>query len=569
MDVVRLIFTLLLSASVICALLLIRYASKRRNMPGARYFILLLAATVIDNIAYTAEINALTLSVALVWFYIEHLSIPLQHYFWMMLSLEYSEAPKKLVKAVKYIGLIHPAAFYLIFFTNHLHHQYISSYSFVNNGHFWVIVSTKAPLYMLMVASGTLIGVISMFFYIWGLMRSPRLHRYGYLIMMVASVIPWITVYLIATNTNYLGIDYFPVVSVLSGILYMLGIFKFRIFNAIPIATAIVFRQSKEGVIIVDLEDQIIDANDSFTKLYPDLKDRLYKYTLCSFTQNHPELEGVHGESPVFTYSLPREGTDKHYQAEVTKVMTDDNLEIGKVLTITDITLFVEKQKSLESIASEAIDQAETSELSFLQAQIKPHFLNNTLSVIGSMITRDPQQAKALIAELGEHLANCYYFDSNSPMVPLEKELESVRTYVAIEKARFRERLNFHLLCDDIPPISVPRLVLQPLVENALRHGILKKAGVGNVWLTISREENGFLFEVRDDGVGMSEETLSGLLCSTENTHSIGLSNIHKRLTKQYGQGLTITSVLGAGTRVTFRIPDILETTAPERMDTL
>lgn len=190
----------------------------------------------------------------------------------MMMTLKYSEAPKRIVKTAKYVGLLHPVLFYIIFFTNHLHHQYISSYNFVNNRHFWVILTTKEALYMVMIVSGTIIGGISILFYIWGLMRSPRLHRYGYLIMIVASVIPWITVYLIAGNKNYLGIDYFPVVSILSGILYMLGIFRFKIFNAIPIATALVFRQSKEGVIIVDLEDQIIEANDSFTKLYPDLK---------------------------------------------------------------------------------------------------------------------------------------------------------------------------------------------------------------------------------------------------------------------------------------------------------
>ncbi len=562
MDMVRLLFTLLLLSSVICAFLLIRYASKRCSMPGAGYFILLLVATVVSNFSYMAEINSLTLSAALFWFYIQHFSMPLQHYFWMMLSLEYSEVPKEIVRKAKYIGMLHPALYYLVFFTNHLHHQYISSYNFVSNGHFWVIFSTKEPLYMLMVASGTLIGVISMFFYIWGLMRSPRLHRYGYFIMIIASVIPWITVYLIATNTNYLGIDYFPVVSIISGILYMLGIFKFRIFNTIPIATAIVFRRSKEGVIIVDLADQIVDANDSITKLYPDLKDRLHHYTLRLFIKNHPELSGIYGESPVFTYSLTDENTQRHYQAEVTKVMTDDALEIGKVLTITDITLFVEKQKSLENIVSRAIDQAETSELSFLQAQIKPHFLNNTLSVIGSMITRNPNEAKALIAELGEHLANCYYFDSNSPMVLLEKELESVHTYVSIEKARFRERLCFHMEYDPVPPIFIPRLVLQPLVENALRHGILKKAGMGNVWLTIRAEGNGFLFEVRDDGVGISEEKLSTLLCSTDAHHSIGLSNIHRRLMKHYGQGLIITSEPGSGTKVVFFIYD---TTLSER----
>lgn len=562
MDMVRLLFTLLLLSSVICALLLIRYASRRCSMPGAGFFILLLEATVISNISYMSEINSLTLSAALFWFYIQHLSMPLQHYFWMMLSLEYSEVPKGIVRKAKYMGMLHPALYYLVFFTNHLHHQYISSYNFVSNGHFWVILSTKEPLYMLMVASGTLIGAISMFFYIWGLMRSPRLHRYGYFIMMIASVIPWITVYLIATNTNYLGIDYFPVVSIISGILYMLGIFKFRIFDTIPIATAIVFRRSKEGVIIVDLADQIVDANDSITKLYPDLKDRLHHYTLRLFTKNHPELSGIYGESPVFTYSLTDESTERHYQAEVTKVMIDDALEIGKVLTITDITLFVEKQKSLENIALKAIDQAETSELSFLQAQIKPHFLNNTLSVIGSMITRNPKEAKTLIAELGEHLANCYYFDSNSPMVLLEKELESVHTYVSIEKARFRERLCFHMEYGPVPSIYIPRLVLQPLVENALRHGILKKAGMGNVWLTIRAEGNGFRFEVRDDGVGISEEKLNTLLSGIDAHHSIGLSNIHRRLLKHYGQGLTITSEPGSGTKVVFFI---YETTFSER----
>ena len=564
MDMVRLIFTLLLSSSVFFAFPLIKYAVQRRSMPGASYFILLLVSTLINNLVYTAEINASTLSWALVWFYIQHITFPLQHYFWMMMSLEYAKAPKEFVRGAKYIGLLHPALFYLIFFTNHLHHQYISSYSFINNGHFWVILSTKEPLYMLMVASGTVIGAISMFFYIRGLIHSSRLHRNGYIIMMVASVIPWITVYLITTNTNYLGIDYFPVVSILSGILYMLGIFKFRMFNAIPIATEIVFRQSKEGVIIVDLADQIIDANDSFTKLYPDLKGRLHKYTLHSFTEDHPELKGIYGESSTFTYSMPQGGTEKHYQGAVTKVLTNDGLEIGKILTITDVTLFVEKQKSLETIAFTAINQAETSELSFLQAQIKPHFLNNTLSVISSMITRNPQEARALIAELGEHLANCYYFDSTSPMVLLEKELESVRTYVTIEKARFRERLNFHLLYDDLPPLFIPRLVLQPLVENALQHGILKKAGEGNVWLTVSREEQGFWFEVRDDGVGMREETIDGLLSRTDNTQSIGLSNIHRRLMKYYGQGLLITSRPEMGTRVAFHIP---RTATVERRD--
>ncbi|SET34582.1 two-component system, LytT family, sensor kinase [Natronincola peptidivorans] len=555
MNMVQLTFTLVLLGTIFCAIALILYAYKRRGMPGANYFIMLLMAAIVYSGAYIGEINANDFSTAMFWFHLQHIPIPIQHYLWMVMSLEYARVSKKHLKIAKYAGLYHPILYMLIYYTNHLHHLYISSYSFESNGYFSVIISTKEPLFFLLVASGTSLGIISMFFYIRGLLRTSKFHRYGYFIMIIASIFPWITVYLNATNNSYLGIDYFPVVSVLSGFLYVFGIFYFRIFNTIPIATETVFKQSREGIILIDLRDHIIDVNDAVTKLYPVLKAPSYDYTFTSFLESHPELKGISEENPITEFKLPQNGEERYYSAQITKISGEDSLEIGKILTITDITLFVENQKTLEYIASTAIDKAETSEISFLQAQINPHFLNNTLSVIGAMIKRDPDGARELIGNLGEYLTNSCYFDHTNPMVLLEDELEAVNTYVAIEKTRFGDRLNFHIVCKDTPKVHIPRLILQPLVENSIRHGILRKAEGGNVWLTISQDDRKISFEIKDDGVGIPRDKLQGLTKEEKEDQGIGIYNIHRRLLKHYGEGLKIESKEAAGTSVIFSIP--------------
>ncbi len=559
MNMVKLTIVLVLLATIICALLLIVYAYKRRTMPGAKYFIMLLFSAIAYSGAYIGEITATDFTTAMFWFYVQHIPIPIQHYLWLMMSLEYSRVPQKYLNIAKYVGLYHPIIYMLIFFTNDFHHLYISAYSFESNGHFFVITSVKGPLYGLMVMSGTLLGVIALFFYLRGLINSSRFHKYGYLIMIIASLIPWVTVYLNATNTGYLGIDYFPVVSIFSGILYVLGIFYFRVFNTIPIATEIVYRQAKEGVALIDVTDHLIDANDAFLKIYPEtsslLKNPRHKYTLSSFLKQHPELEGLEENSPILEFSFGKKGEERYYSAEITRIVLEDNLTIGKILTVNNITLFVESKKTLEQIAVIAIDKAETNEISFLQAQINPHFLNNTLSVIGAMIKRDPDGAKELIGNLGEYLANSCYFDNTSPMVLLEDELETVNTYIFIENKRFGERLKYHTVWQHIPNINVPRLILQPLIENSIRHGILRKAEGGNVWLIISEEDMRVSFEIKDDGVGIAPAKMLGLTWKENERQGIGLYNIHSRLLKYYGEGLKIESELGKGTSVKFSIP--------------
>lgn len=202
----------------------------------------------------------------------------------------------------------------------------------------------------------------------------------------------------------------------------------------------------------------------------------------------------------------------------------------------------------------QSVDKAIASELAFLQAQIKPHFLHNSLSVIASLTISDPQKARDLISDLSDYLRHSFSFSSTEEMVPLAKEIELVQAYVALEKARFGNRLDFQIVADDYPEVSVPRLSMQPLVENAIRHGIYSLPAGGSVLLRIERGLEELHLSVRDSGVGMAQGHVDSLLF-TRGTPGVGLANIHKRLRRYYGKGLSIKSTPGQGTTVTFSIP--------------
>jgi sensor histidine kinase YesM len=209
------------------------------------------------------------------------------------------------------------------------------------------------------------------------------------------------------------------------------------------------------------------------------------------------------------------------------------------------VTLLHEVERSKE--------MAIANERRFLQAQIRPHFLFNTLSVIASLSTRDPSKTRELIIHFSEYLRSSFDFDSADDLVPIYKEFELIGAYIAIEKARFGERINFILNCGIIPEIRIPRLSIQPLVENAIRHGILKKSQGGTVILKIKADRDNVIIEVIDDGGGMSPEQIHELL-SPEEGRGVGVKNINNRLKSLYGSGLYISSEPGRGTIFGFRV---------------
>jgi two-component system, LytTR family, sensor histidine kinase LytS len=202
------------------------------------------------------------------------------------------------------------------------------------------------------------------------------------------------------------------------------------------------------------------------------------------------------------------------------------------------------------------------AEIKALQAQINPHFLFNAISTIKSYTRTDPGTASRLLVKLADFFRR--NISSTALEVPLAQELEHCEAYLAIEKARFEERLSIvYRIEASALNCKVPPLILQPLVENGVRHGILPREGGGVITIAATLREDLLLISVRDDGVGMAPERLASLLHQEERLPEAGsglglaLKNVNGRLTGLYGKerALTIESAPGGGTTVSFCIP--------------
>ncbi len=210
--------------------------------------------------------------------------------------------------------------------------------------------------------------------------------------------------------------------------------------------------------------------------------------------------------------------------------------------------LLLYNEKLLE--ADRLKDKIMATEMSFLQAQIKPHFLYNALNAIANVCEKDGQKAGKLIVDLAIYLRRSLEFHTLDKKVTIEKELEYIDTYFSIEQARFGQKIQLEKEIEVPLDCQIPVLILQPLVENAVRHGISKKPGGGKVIVRMMKLKDGIGIEIEDDGLGIEGEKLGLLLEDERKEQGVGLLNIHHRLLRLYGRGLDISSEVGRGTWV-------------------
>jgi signal transduction histidine kinase len=195
------------------------------------------------------------------------------------------------------------------------------------------------------------------------------------------------------------------------------------------------------------------------------------------------------------------------------------------------------------------------AEIRALQSQIRPHFLFNALSTISTLCRVDQEKARELLGDLGNYLRSGFSFKNNEEFVPLETELGYVRSYLAIEAARFATRLQVVYDIKFKAKCVIPPLILQPIVENAVRHGLLSKKEGGTIRISTRKQQNFLVIRVEDNGVGMPEEKVRLLLQDRLPGAGVGVSNVNNRLKSIYGEELQIESREGKGTGVTIRIP--------------
>jgi len=226
----------------------------------------------------------------------------------------------------------------------------------------------------------------------------------------------------------------------------------------------------------------------------------------------------------------------------VTKPVDSDELK-ARVYALTTLKTSIEERIRMEG--------------AWMQSQIQPHFIFNTLNAIAALGMLDTNKMHALLEEFSNYLRLSFDFHNAEPVVALEQELSLVRSYLYIEQTRFAGRLNIEWDLDAEDSVMIPPLSIQPLVENAVVHGVLKRKEGGTIAIRI--KERGEYTEVAiiDNGAGMKADQVHQLLSKRkpQERTSVGLRNVNTRLKQLYGEGLHIRTTPGQGTAVSFHLP--------------
>lgn len=228
---------------------------------------------------------------------------------------------------------------------------------------------------------------------------------------------------------------------------------------------------------------------------------------------------------------------------------TKENVTASNQYLVEGLSLLISTQLELSSVEN-LKTMAKEAELKALQTQINPHFLFNALHTTAFFVRKDPTKAREIIIDLSTYLR--YNLENSCKLVSLEMELEQVKAYFNIEKARFGDKITLNIDVDEkIKNINIPSLIIQPLVENSIKHGLLKKREGGFVNIIARKENTGCLIIIEDNGVGIEQNIIDNL--NERIDKNIGLKNVHNRIKLIYGKGLTIKR-LETGTRISFHI---------------
>jgi two-component system LytT family sensor kinase len=227
----------------------------------------------------------------------------------------------------------------------------------------------------------------------------------------------------------------------------------------------------------------------------------------------------------------------------------------GLVTATSEVARWVSSQLELAELDASRARLAE-AEVRALRAQISPHFIYNALTAIASFVRTDPERARELLLEFADFTR--YSFRRHGEFTTLAEELRSIDRYLTLERARFGDRLQVTVrIAQEVLPVSVPYLSLQPLVENAVRHGLEDKPGTGHITIVAEDAGSECHIVVEDDGVGADPDAIRAAMVGEGDASSIGVANVDERMRSAFGDeyGLVVETGPGLGTKVSMRVP--------------
>ncbi len=271
--------------------------------------------------------------------------------------------------------------------------------------------------------------------------------------------------------------------------------------------------------------------------------------------------------APTVATAAELRHTSAMFRGVVAAPLTSDDVVVGALVAFSqrpanpalvrateEVARFASGQLDLAELDRTRAQRAE-AELRALRAQISPHFIYNSLTAIASFVRTDPERARELLLDFADFTR--YSFRSHATYTTLADELRSIEQYLLLEQARFGGRLQVRLRVDsEVLGVRIPYLCLQPLVENAVQHGLEGAEGQGVVAITAQDRGPECQLSVEDDGVGNDPDVIRRALSGEPGEH-VGMANVDERLRTAFGEnhGLVVETGPGAGTKVSFRVP--------------
>ena len=240
----------------------------------------------------------------------------------------------------------------------------------------------------------------------------------------------------------------------------------------------------------------------------------------------------------------------------------------GRLVQMADaVAQFVCTQFELARL-DESKHQLQQAEIKALRAQISPHFVYNALNTISALIRTDPEEARELLQDFADFTR--YSFRAAGQYTTLSEELRNIDRYLTIENARFGGRLEVRMkIAPEVLSVVVPFLIIQPLVENAVKHGLASKPSGGCVTVIAQDYGTEALISVEDDGIGMDPKRLAELRSAHRTGAHVGLGNINQRMQQVFGgdYAVMVETAPGAGMKVTLRVPKFVPGVRPNLPD--
>ena len=274
----------------------------------------------------------------------------------------------------------------------------------------------------------------------------------------------------------------------------------------------------------------------------------------------------------ILSYYIPRSITMPITRiSRVTNQVAKGNLSVRAAAESgAEARMLSDSLNAMIDKINELLDQVTTeqirlrkAEFELLQAQINPHFLYNTLDTIVWLAEAgDQKRVVSMVGNLSDFFRTS--LNQGKDIISIREELAHVRSYLEIQQVRYQDILRYEITVpEDLYEYKIPKITIQPLVENALYHGIKNKRGQGTITVTGKRNENGFVLYVRDNGIGMTQERLNEVRAGIQKLsytgkEIYGLYNVNERIRLNFGEtyGISIESTYGEGTCVSISLPD-------------